>query len=209
MQKRVEELQEELRQFPHIMRGGGRFDPKLNFQERCEILALYISGTNRRVLAAAYGLDRRTVAHIYNERSMHYKAVRAELFALGKEEFLNRYLTESAVERTKQVANDPRVTLADTEERETSVKDSKPASRRNRDAGFHVVKPDHCAYSHRINIAWRDSSADGDGVILPEGWWYKDLDGAFPDDWFYGDEVSLTSSTNTLRWCEENIVDPV
>jgi hypothetical protein len=208
MTKSVEELQAYLRQFPTIMRGQGRFEAKLSFDERCSVLALYMSGIHRRVLASAFGIDRRTVAHIYNKNSIHYKNVRSKLEELGRDAFIQRYLTEEASERVTAVANNPEVTLSDDQLRKEPVKPPVPNKRRNRRAGINMLTPPQCDYSHRVMIAWRDQTYDPvSGVDLPEGWWYQDMDGNNPDEWFYSGPQSLLSSSNALKAAELEIID--
>ena len=208
MSKTVEELQAELRQYPTIIRGLGRFDAKLTFDERCSVLALYLSGIHRRVLAAAYGIDRRTVAHIYNKNSIHYKAVRKELENLGRDLFLQRYLTEEATRKAQSVANHPDVVLPDENWRKQPDKATLPSKRKNRKEGVHVIKPDQCDYSHRVVIGYRYEESDPDlGTVSPEGWWYQDLDGNNPDLWLHCGPESLLSSANALRFAEQEIID--
>lgn len=209
MSKTVEELQNDLKQHPTIIRGMGRFDAKLTFDERCSVLALYLSGVHRRVLALAFGIDRRTVAHIYNRKSIHYKAVRNRLQELGQAEFLKQYLTEWATEKVAKVANDPSITLADKEYRAQPDKGVHPNKRKNRNEGLHVVKPDQCEHTHRIMIQWFDERPiEGTEQTLPAGWWYKDMDGNAPDEWVHSGPESLLSSSNALKMAEEEILDP-
>jgi len=203
--KTVEELQTELRQYPTIIRGLGRFDAKLTFDERCSVLALYISGIHRRVLAAAFGIDRRTVAHIYNKNSVHYKKVRARLQELGQAEFLRQYLTEESTRKAAAVANDPSVTLADREWR-AQPDTGMPSKRKNRKEGVHVVKPDQCEYSHRLVIQWFDEREESE-TTLSAGWWYQDLDGNNPEEWFHSGPESLLSSANALKMAQTEIID--
>jgi hypothetical protein len=196
MSKTVEELQAELQSHPTIMRGLGRFEAKLTFDERCSVLALYMSGVHRRVLALAFGVDRRTVAHIYNKNSIHYKNVRAELDKLGRDVFLTRHLTEDATRRVAEVANHPSVTLSDDFLREVKDEATVPDKRRNRKAGVNVVKPEQCDYSHRVVIEWREN-----------GWYYQDMDGNDPNAWLHSGPESLLSSANALKGAEQEIID--
>jgi len=209
--KTVEELQMELRtNHPTVIRGLGRFDAKLTFDERCAILALYLSGVHRRVLAAAFGIDRRTVAHIYNKNSIHYKAVRTKLQELGHQGFLREYLTEEATMRVAKVANDPAVTLADKEWRSKTDGDILPSRKKNRKEGLHIIKPDQCEHTHRIMIQWFDEREQLEtGEKLPMGWWYRDMDGNSPEEWFHSGKESLLSSANALKMCEEELMDPL
>jgi len=73
---------------------------------------------------------------------------------------------------------------------------------------MHVLKPDQCEYSHRVVIAWRDEITDVvSGNVLPMGWWYQDLDGNDPDEWFHSGPESLISSQNALLAAETELID--
>jgi hypothetical protein len=190
------------------MRGQGRFEAKLTFEQRCSVLALYMSGIHRRVLALAFGIDRRTVAHIYNNNSVHYKKVRQELNEMGRETFLRRYLTEEASKKVAAVANHPDVTLSDDQLREVPSKATVPNRKRNRKEGVNVIKPEQCEYSHRVVIAWRDEVTEPDiGVVSAAGWWYQDLDGNDPEAWLHSGPESLVSSQNALLGATTEIMD--
>lgn len=199
MTKTVEELQAELRKHPTIMRGLGRFEPKLTFDERCSVLALYLSGVHRRVLALAFGVDRRTVAHIYNKHSIHYKSVRQELTRLGTNAFIRQYLTEEATRRVSAVADHPEVTLSDDSLRKEKPAPDIPNKKWHRKAGVNVVKPEQCEYSHRVVIAWREEPTPG--------WYYQDMDGDNPNAWLHSGPESLLSSSNALKGAELEIMD--
>jgi len=52
------------------------------------------------------------------------------------------------------------------------------------------VRGKNCEQEHRIIIQWREK----DDTLDAAGWYYKDLDGDFPDAWFcVGDESRKTS----------------
>lgn len=156
----------------------GKFSPKLDAKQRCEVLALCRSGVRRDVVARAYGIDRRTVGHVVNPQSPRYRDTRAEYKKLGHEEFIEQYLTE---EVALKIANLPK--------EEELVKDkSAPSHRASRLAGIHKVQPAQCAYEHRIEIKWVDGESG-------KGWYYRDLDSKTdPESWFHnGDESRMTS----------------
>ena len=165
----------------------GRFAAKLSFQQRCEILALYRKGIGRAVLAEAYGIDRRTVTHIQNPKSPHYKSVRDEVQRLGNDLFSQTYITESAVGRIAEVRNGG------------EYEDPKKAANRLR--GTHIMRNEYCEYDHRVMIAWRD-----DGHLGP-GWYYQDLDGVAPDEWLHNGEDSIQSSSACYKAAEEVVSD--
>jgi len=159
-----------------------KYEPKLSFPQRCEILALYRKGCTRESLANLYGVDRRTITHIYNPRSPRYKNVREEELRLGGSNFLDMYLSEEMMRRATSIVK-PAV-------------DDKNANNRaaNRKAGVHSMRNEFCDYDHRVIIQWVE--ADGDKIPV-SGWYYKDLDSEWPDAWFTTqDPEALKTSQN-------------
>jgi len=156
-----------------------RFASKLSFASRCEILALYRKGFKREALAAMYGLDRRTITHIYTPHSEHYKNVRQEEKAMGEVRFREKYLTPTLVEKAYTYNQENR--------KEESVNNRQATNK----AGVHQMRGQMCDYEHRVVIQWREP----DGDIEIAGWYYMDLDGDDPDRWFCGwDKSSLKTS---------------
>ena len=183
---------------------AGRFAPKLNFEERCAVLAAYLAGVNRRLLAVAFRINRRTVTHIYNSRSIHYKDVRKELEKLGREEFIRTYLTEHVATMLKTIEQDEAakiiINLNDKEASKLAHAVTTPNKRRNKDEGYHTLHPEHCEYSHRVQIAWTSG-------FHGEGWYYRDLDGAFPSEWMHSGRESIITSTTALTGADIEIQD--
>lgn len=185
---------------------GGKFEAKLTFEQRCAILACYINGTNRRLLALAFGVNRRTVTHIYNKKSVHYRSVRAELEKLGKEEFTSRYVNEDIIKLirdTEKAAGSAAILDAnDTDVADQPVNIRVPTKMRSKDEGIHTIQPPQCSYSHRVEIAWVNSH-------LGEGWYFRDLDGSFPEEWMNSGPESILTSTTALRGAEQEVTDRV
>lgn len=163
------------------------FRPKLSDHERCSVLALHLMGVKTEALAMAYGLNRRTVTHICNSSSTHYKETRKERKRMGDEAFIEKYADEAARQRLLSVSNKP------------NLKSRKADARERRKAGIHVVKPEQCAHSHRLEIAYRE---DGD----PPGWYYRDLDSE-DQGWYHNGVDSLASSQNCLALAQANLTD--
>ena len=161
-----------------------KFAPKLNYEQRCQILAMHHSGISRDLLARAYGINRRTVTHIYNPQSTHYREVRHEMEVIGIKAFQEKYLTQDVMDRV----------LAYNQKRADNPEANKAA---NRKAGPHTVMGEHTAEAHRIVISWKtvgDQANMEGGVINQSGWYYNDLDGDFPNYWLCtGDDSLLTS----------------
>ena len=155
---------------------ANKFGAKLTFDQRCEILALRHAGVRREVLAKMYGVDRRTVTHIYNPLSRHYKNVRELEIGMGRERFREKF------------AHDDLLAAAMSQVREEQKENNKYA---NAKQGIHVVRGPMCTYDHRVAIAWKEAGEVG--VVTP-GWYYRDLDGDLPDSWFYVGEESLKNS---------------
>lgn len=167
----------------------GRFAPKLSFAQRCEILALYKQGVSRKVLADAFGVDRRTVTHIYNTASPHYKEVRAEFNRLGIDDFKATYLTEEGVKKVTTAVH--------------AASLDPPASAEGRkmrkDAGVHVINNENLRFDHRVIIEWKEDQPYG------EGWYYQDMDGEEPTKWFHNGPDSMKSSQACLKAVKESL----
>lgn len=181
-----------------------KFSAKLEYAERCAALALVRAGVDRRIVAVAFNVDRRTISHIVNPQSVHYKDVRREFDKLGPTEFTVQYVTPEVVERVGNAKLDPVVFLSD-DKVPRSVPDT-PNPRAKGAEGIHVLKPEQCKNSHRIEIAWRDNrSVDDEDAEW--GWHYRDLDSTMPDTWFHNGPESLLTSQNCKRMAEANLTD--
>lgn len=171
-----------------------KFAPKLSYQQRCEVLALHHSGISRDLLSRAYGIDRRTVTHIYNPKSAHYREVRQEFLGLGAVAFSEKYVTQHVMDRVLAFKKrDPEA--------------NKGADRRS---GPHTILGENTATPHKVVIAWKDTGDEqdmnGERIIKP-GWYYNDLDGEFPNCWLYDDDDSLRSSDACYKAMLRNIRD--
>jgi hypothetical protein len=170
----------------------GKFAHKLDFDQRCEILALYRTGVPRTALAEAYGLDRRTVTHIYNPRSSHYKDVKAEEVKLGKEAFQRQYITENGLSKLKKVM-----------ETFIPVSDFRPIRNATKFKGVHNVSNENTSGPHRIIVAWREAGLDNVGA----GWYYQDRDGQVPEQWLHNGEESRMTSKSCYEAAKEQVFD--
>jgi hypothetical protein len=155
-----------------------KFAAKLTFEQRCEILALHRIGITREAVASMYNIDRRTVTHICNPLSKHYKKVREMETGLGTDRFRETYLNDETINKA----------LAFRQEAEKSVEVNNKFAKTK--AGVHVVKGKNCQLEHRVIVAWKDKDDD---IEVP-GWYYKDLDSDFPDNWFCTGDDSLKTS---------------
>lgn len=170
---------------------------KLTFDQRCQILALHRAGITRDLLATAFGVDRRTISHIYNEGSAHYKSVRDEEKNLGRDAFINKYAGLGTMDHL----------LAFRQIKEKVPEKNNPeASRRS---GPHTVRGKFCETPHRVFIAWKevgDRMSDTDQIEVA-GWYYNDLDGNFPNVWQFSDDKSRSTSDCCYRAMLDNLVD--
>lgn len=159
-----------------------KFQPKLEYNERCAILALVKAQVSRPLVSLVFDIDRRTIGHIVNSHSAHYKNVRAEFEKMGELDFAKKYVTEKVTQRVAEQAKTFRAVARE----EVAAAPNAPSPRAAKKKGLHTVTPEQCAYSHRIDIQWMDE---------PEpGWYYRDLDTSTPDDWLHnGDESRKTS----------------
>ena len=148
-------------------RANEKFAPKLTFHQRCEILALRRKGCTRESLAHIYNVDVRTVTHIYNEHSPRYKNVREEELTLGRDNFILKYLNPELLVKA--------ASLLQPEEKEENNK------RSNGKAGIHTVRNEYCDYDHRVIIQWIERGEQEH--VQVSGWYYKDLDSEWPDQW--------------------------
>lgn len=173
----------------------GKFAPKLNDDERCAILALVKSGLRRERVAAAYGLDRRTVGHIANPQSPRYKEIRNKYKAMGHDDFVKEYLTEEVALKIASLPAD--------ETTAPKMDTSAPSPRANRLAGSHKVKPEQCEYEHRLEIKYCKAGEETEF----EGWHFRDLDSKNPESWFHNGPESLRSSHACYDAAVENLLD--
>lgn len=171
----------------------GKFAPKMTFFQRCEVLALYRKGITREALAEMYGVDRRTITHIYNPTSVHYKNVRQLEINMGREIFMRTYLNEETLSRAVQHHK---------EKVESTPKNNKHA---NGKAGIHVVRGLNCEYDHRVHVRWLEPDTD----IQEAGWYYRDMDSDFPDRWFCTSEESLKTSQACYNAMLKDIMDRI
>jgi hypothetical protein len=173
----------------------GKFAAKLSFAQRCEILALHRKGCTRELLAKLYRVDRRTITHIYNQQSPHYKNVREEELRLGRDNFILQYLT-------LDVQNAAIALMEKNGDKEVNNKLA------NRKAGIHMMRNDYCDYDHRVMIGWIEPSDQDDIQIA--GWYYKDLDSEWPDTWFTaGGPDSLKTSQAAYTAAINDISDKI
>ncbi len=158
-----------------------KFEAKMTFEERCAVLAAQKAGIQRRVLAAAFAIDRRTVTHICNAASPHYKDVRRKLAELGPDEFRREYLTETVARRIADAASLPEAEMP-----------SSPVSNNHRAAKMSGV---HTINGVKVNISWET-------VNGTSGWYY------YTDEekrWLHNGSDSMRTSQACLKACEENL----
>jgi len=170
---------------------NGKYVPKLNHEKRCQVLALYRSKVTREALSKMFNIDSRTVGHIYNPSSKHYKTVREEEKMLGTERFVKKYITDELL----SLAMSYRITAA-----QVAEKNNRNAKG---EAGVHVIRPKNCIMEHRLFVAWRDE----EGVI--PGWYYQDMDGDFPEAWLRGDADSMRTSRECYVYALNHVSDPI
>ena len=171
---------------------NGKFESKLTFGQRCEILALYRKGCTREALAKLYGVDRRTITHIHNVKSPRYKNVREEELRLGRENFLTKYLIPEMMKKAAEIVKPAEVPTH-----------NKLA---NRMAGLHMLQNDMCSYTHRVDIKWVTPEEHPNVKIA--GWYYRDLDSEWPDDWFTTqDPEALKTSQACYKAAQLDISD--
>jgi hypothetical protein len=179
----------------NVSNNMGKFASKLSFTQRCEILALHRRGCTRELLSKLYKVDRRTITHIYNGQSPHYRNVREEELRLGRNNFIDNYLTldvqNAAFAYFGEKRDEPHV-------------NNKAANKRQ---GVHNMQNDMCDYAHRVIIGWVEPGIQED--ITVAGWYYKDLDSEWPDSWFHCGPESLRTSQACWAAAQEDISDKI
>lgn len=178
--------------FIHVKSNNGKFSAKLSFEQRCEILALHRKGCTRELLSRAYSVDRRTITHIYNPASPHYKNVREEEANLGRDRFIAKYITSSVWEHALSLVKD-----------EVHAAVNNPNARGK--AGVHNMQNDYCDRAHRVIIGWVNANPDEN--VQVSGWYYKDLDSEWPNDWFNCGPDSLRTSQAAFTAAQQDISD--
>lgn len=188
-----------------LKRNDNRFVPKLRFEERCAVLGLSLMGVSQQVLAAAFELNRRTVGHIVNAYSPHYKNVRKELQNFGREEFIKRYVTEEHIQRINSDKTKERAAATWREyERERGERKGKPNPRSHGSAGTHMEWNYNTKATHRIEIRWLNFGDDG--AVNGEGWYCRDLDEPNPDmQAWLGYEHTLMTSSAALKYARDEV----
>jgi hypothetical protein len=127
--------------------------------------------------------------------------VRKEAEKEGHDAFISKYVTEDVA---KRVADAVKAMPKEGIPARASTPGTVPSARANKCAGIQVVKPEQCAYSHRLEIAWREA-ADTEGHDL--GWHYRDLDSKDEDMWLHNGPESLMTSQACLEAAKLNLTD--
>lgn len=179
---------------------AGKFASKLNEAERCEILALVKAGVRRDRVAAAYNVDRRTVTHIVNPASPHYKAVRKHHADLGHDAFLKKYLTEDVAQKIAALPDEP-------EDKPAPRDPNAPNARSNRLAGIQQIDAEDGlrAYPHKVEIKYLQGEPGQ--AIEADGWYFRDLDSNDPNTWFHNGPDSRKTSQACYEFLVENLMD--
>ncbi len=176
----------------NIKNNAGKYAPKLSFGQRCEILGLYRKGCTRELLTKLYLVDRRTITHIYNPLSTHYKNVREEELRLGRDNFITKYVTDAVWQAALTYIGD---------------KTESPANNKaaNRKAGVHQMQNEYCERAHRVVIRWHE--VDYNNNIQVAGWYYQDLDSEWPNEWFHTGPESMRTSQACFEGAQKDVAD--
>lgn len=151
----IEKMRAQLK--PEHLKGAGAFEPKLTFRQRCEILALDVVGAKRTQSAAVYKIARPTVAYICNPASRYYRNVRQELADLGKDRFVETYLTAEVMETYNAYERHVRAILNDEDdkaERRTEANAAGPNKTARGKAGRFSVWDEHSKFTEHIDVEW-------------------------------------------------------
>jgi hypothetical protein len=168
-----------------------RFAPKLDFRRNCEILGLTRLGYTRESVAKIYGVGIRTVSLIRSDLSTRYRRVREEERMMGRDNFIKHYVTPSVIAAATEATKAP---------------DSKKPNNRsaNSKVGMHIVQGPACTYKHRVEIRWLEPHKY---QVDEEGWYYRDLDSDYPNDWFHTGVESMRTSFACYEGMVQDITD--
>ena len=164
--------------------------PKLSFFDRCVLYGLYQRGVAKRVLAAAFGVNRSTVAYIILPTSPNYKNVRLEFRNLGAERFHEMY-TDSEIARQRwELAlkgASSAVDVPDTEQTKASGREAVP----NKHADSHAGKHGVTAYfgTGIFEVRWVDDTENVENSIDELG------EPRLPGWYVFGDGLGFTANT--------------
>lgn len=199
---------------PAAMRGSqSSYAPKLTFDDRCAILAAFVNGVSPRVLAEAYGINRRTVSAITNEHSLHYRDVRQRRKMMGGAEFAAAYITDSVVSRVNAALASPVATMT-VRDYEKYAPKFNPRATSEMGVRQWRAQPNEfdagMAYLHFVEIAIVENNPDpnwnmgGDEGENGMSWGWRDLnDGNSEGRWITGFRTSKAAWAHA----RDNIVD--
>lgn len=192
--------------------GAGKFEPKLEFDQRCAVLAALLAGFSRRVVGAHFGIHSRTVTHIANPTGRWYHNVRQKRSELGDRAFMNTYLNGDTLNALVALKNNE------------MPQESHPSGGSRKYEGFTLVevKGDTGTVQHRIEIKYVKaySELDDKGEQYPSvtGWYFKDHDFGYsmnkdgdptiPILWTSNDDgMPFDTSAKALQYVKENVFD--
>ena len=196
---------------------NSKFAPKLTFTERCEAFALAKSGDlDRRQIAAAYGINRATLAYMLNQHGPHYKDVRREYAEYGHDRFLKKYITPNVIERYAASKKKLEVALSDDElkaARSEGAMSTAPNKTATKHAGpFHFSMPNENQQILGV-VVWSDSPGRGpyafgpkESVDRPPGWYVQ------VDEWSQlvgSEEHRLTSTSAKSGFIATNMLTEI
>lgn len=184
-------------------REGDQFSPKYDFEGRCAMAASLLSGFSTSQVAAAFGVNRRTVTKILPRASKYYRPIRDEIDRLGRVDFVGKYFTDSTLERLQKAATDPtiKMTYREADEAQTAATRG-PNPRATSNQGVALLN--HESKTYRVDVQWRDDTS--------EGWYFCMLDvEGLENAWLgTGDEgnpfiTSQAAINAAKRWLIDNV----
>lgn len=183
---------------PKAMKQASNLAPKLTFAERCSVLACIRKEVSTRVIAAAFGINRRTVTHL-SQAFRGYQKVHDEEMAMGQDAFVQKYMTEEVIARINKTADAPETKQGYSEYDATAgSRAGAPSRRASGMAGVNFIRPVGSDVAHRINVSWleENTAVDHNGPFNhPAGWYWCDLDSE--DKFWNGDPEADTHFTSS------------
>lgn len=155
---------------PSMLRSSTKYKPKLSFDERCAILALYHYGMKKDIIADVFSVDRRTVSHVTNTQSIHYRNVREERVDCGGDDFFTKYVTEDVHKKIIGYKERKDAEPVPTKVEEPPLEAGMPNQRMHQKKGLHSVTGAISGERRNIEVYWNNALEDN------TGWFWHNLD---------------------------------
>ena len=177
---KIEEIRARVNKHPELLIASSvKFEAKLTFEQRCQILAAAKLGFKREIIARAFNVHRATVRHVISPTSRSYRDVRKRWAELGEEEFYDTFVTEGMLLMLQNVKNDPEVSMSDDElEAARSLNQPAANSRADKAKGPFSLYKELDGITIRMDCAWYPDPIPAQYIWQerPAGWYCRIVD---------------------------------